>query len=171
MDQLRQRPGVAPLALAFVILTACRVSEAVNAAWQEFDLDGAIWQVPAERMKARRAHRVPLSPSALEILRSIQKTTSGDFVFPGWSQSKPLSIAGPLRVLHDMGRHDLTVHGFRSTFRVWVAETTDFPRELAEAALAHVINDQTEAAYLRTDVLERRRALMNTWGSFAMSFS
>ena len=171
MDQLRQRPGVAPLALAFAILTACRVSEAVNATWQEFDLDGAIWQVPAERMKARRVHRVPLSPPALEILRSLQKTTSGEFVFPGWSQTKPLSIAGPLRVLHDMDRHDLTVHGFRSTFRVWVAETTDFPRELAEASLAHVITDATVAAYLRSDVLERRRTLMNTWGSFAMGFS
>ena len=168
MGQLRLRPGIAPMALTFVILTACRVSEAVNARWDEFDLAEGIWTIPAQRMKARRMHRVPLSAQVLEILRSLQKAKSGDFVFLGWSHTKPLSIAGPLRVLHDMDRYDLTVHGFRSSFRVWVAEATDFPRELAEAALAHVVKDQTEAAYLRSDVLERRRVLMDAWGSFAM---
>jgi integrase len=167
MQALRAREGVGARALEFVILTACRVSEAVGAKWSEIDFDSATWTVPAERMKAKRQHRVALSDAALAVLRKMQEMKHREFVFPGASLRKPLTIAAPLKVLRDMGRADLTVHGFRSTFRVWSAERTSFPRHVVEAALAHVIGDNAaEQAYLRTDLLDARRPLMQAWAAF-----
>jgi integrase len=154
-------------ALLFTILTAARTSEVLLAKWDEFDLSLRVWTVPAERMKARRAHRVPLSDEAIEVLASASAVRAGDYVFPGARYRRPLSNMALLMLLRRFGRSDLTTHGFRSTFRDWCAESTNFPREVAEAALAHVVGDKVEAAYLRTEFLEKRRALMSAWGAFA----
>lgn len=167
MRELRGREGIAPKALEFIILTCARVNEAVNAQWAEIDFEGRIWTVPADRMKAGREHRVPLTKEVGAVLKALQEMKLSAYIFPGWKVDEPLTIAAPLALLqHDMGYADLTVHGFRSTFRDWCAEQTSFPRELAEAALAHVIRDKTEAAYQRGDLLERRRKLMEAWASY-----
>ena len=133
-------------------------------------LQAATWTVPAERMKAGREHRVPLSDGALDVLREVAKLgTKPDpkaFVFPGGKVGKPLSSMALLMLLRRMGRGDLTAHGFRSTFRDWCAEATNYPREVAEAALAHTLRDKTEAAYQRGDLMEKRRRLMAEWASF-----
>lgn len=166
MKALRGREGIAAKALQFIILTAARVSEAVGATWGEIDLDSATWTVPKARMKANRPHRVALSKDAVRLLKSIcpeDARAAKAFVFPGGRLRRPLTIAAPLKVVHDMGRKDITVHGFRSSFRDWAAEQTNFPRQVVEAALAHVLADKTESAYLRSDLLERRRPLMEAW--------
>jgi integrase len=155
------------LALEFMILTATRTGEVINATWQEFDLAGGVWTIPAARMKAKREHRVPLAARALEILEEAKRLhRRGDHVFPGRGGSEPLSNMAFLMLLRRMGR-DVTAHGFRSSFRDWTAEKTNYPREVAEAALAHVVENQTEAAYRRTDLFERRRRLMDEWSAFA----
>jgi integrase len=166
VTELRAREGVAAKALEFIILTAARVSEAVNAEWSEIDFDAGVWTVPESRMKAGREHRVPLSPAAVEILRTMQKQRQSSFVFPGWRVNKALTGGACLVLLDKMGHGDLTVHGFRSTFRDWCAEQTNFPREIAEAALAHTIKDKAEAAYQRGDLLQRRRKLMEAWAAY-----
>jgi integrase len=166
MRELRAREGTAPRALEFIILTAARVSEAVNAQWNEIDLKRRLWVVPAERMKTGREHRVPLSDSAVRLLKVQAEKKQSDFVFPGWRINKPLTGAACLKLLDDMKRPTLTVHGFRSTFRDWCAEQTHYPREIAEAAMAHVISNKTEAAYQRGDLLERRRLLMQAWADY-----
>ncbi len=172
MAKLRSREGVGPLALELTILTAARTSEVLNATWEEFSLDNALWTVPANRMKAGREHRVPLSPRAVAILTEVNKdreagrTESSKYVFPGGRAGKPLSNMVFLQLLKRMGYVDLTTHGFRSTFRDWAAEKTAFPREVAEAALAHVVADKVEAAYLRSDLFEKRRQLMCEWEEF-----
>lgn len=167
MRDLHEREGIAPKALEFVILTAARVSEAVNAKWSEFDLDRKLWTVPSDRMKAKRDHRVPLSGVTLKLLERLDSQREGDYVFPAWtSPDKPLTGAACLTLLDDMGRADLTTHGFRSTFRDWAAEQTAFPRQIAEAALAHVVSDKTEAAYQRGDLLDRRALLMQAWAQY-----
>jgi integrase len=169
VTDLRTRPGLSARALEYIILTACRASEAVGATWQEIDLDAAVWTVPAERMKAGRSHRVPLSPAALTLLRTLRPTEAkpADFVFPGARKGRSMTLAAPLRMLQrDMKKIELTVHGFRSSFRDWAAERTAFPREVIEAALAHVVKDATEAAYLRSDVLLKRNKLMQAWADF-----
>lgn len=166
MKELRSRDGIAAAALQFIILTAARVSEAVGATWAEIDLDSATWTVPKTRMKAHRSHRVALSNDAVRLLKSIcpeEARAAKVFVFPGGRLRRPLTIAAPLKVVHDMGRKDITVHGFRSSFRDWAADQTNFPRQVVEAALAHVLTDKTESAYLRSDLLERRRPLMEAW--------
>jgi integrase len=165
--QLRSNEGVAPRALEFAILTAARTSEVVGARWSEFDLDAGVWTVPAERMKANREHRVPLSTTAQSVLARLLR--EGDYVFCGASKNRPLSNMAMLALLRRMGREDLTVHGFRSSFRDWAAELTNFPREVAEAALAHVLSDKTEAAYRRGDLLERRVPLMEGWAAHVSS--
>jgi integrase len=166
MEQLRKIDGVAPRAFEYLVLCAARTSEVRNATWDEIDLDAAVWIIPANKMKAGREHRVPLCDRALAILREMATYRVGDtaFVFPGRDGkfSKPVFQ----HTLKRLGRRDLTVHGFRSTFRDWCGESTNFPRELAEAALAHVSGDATERAYRRGDALEKRRALMDAWATF-----
>ena len=162
LDELRGQNGIAALALEFTILTAARTGEVIGARPEEFDLEKTIWTVPASRMKAEREHRVPLSGRAAEIVRR-QIERAGEFVFSGRKPAKPLSNMSMLMLLKRMRREDLTVHGFRSTFRDWAAECTNYPREVAEMALAHVVSDQTEAAYRRGDLFEKRRLLMIEW--------
>jgi integrase len=156
--------GVAALALEFTILTAARTGEVLDARWSEIDTRSAVWTVPAERMKAQRQHRVPLSPEALRVLERARALHNGELVFPSRFD---LSLSSALMaVLKRMKRADLTVHGFRATFRTWAAERTMFPREVAEAALAHVVGDDTERAYQRGALFEKRRKLMAEWGRF-----
>jgi integrase len=160
---LREREAVAGLALEFAIVTAARSGEILGARWSEVDLDAKVWTIPAERMKAAREHRVPLSEPALAILRKVNEAKVSDYVFPGQRPGKPLSVMALEMVLRRMGIEDATVHGFRSAFRDWAGNETNFPRELAEHALAHVIGDKAEQAYRRSDALMRRRELMDAW--------
>lgn len=156
-------------AFEFLILTAARTSEVLGATWAEFDLDKAVWTIPAERMKARREHRVPLSNRCIEILVQARKITDGNgYVFSGRTTDKPLSNMVFLMALRRM-KNDVTVHGFRSAFRDWAAERTNFPREVCELALAHANKNKVEAAYLRGDLFEKRRELMDTWSAFVTS--
>jgi integrase len=170
MAQLKDQDGVAPWALAFTVLTAARTGEAVGASWSEIDLGEKLWRIPAERMKAAREHRVPLSTGAMDVLAEMAKlrTDRSDDapVFPGGKPGRPLSNMALLMLLRRMERPDLTAHGFRSTFRDWCGEATNYPREVAEAALAHTIKDKAEAAYARSDLLEKRRRLMEDWAGF-----
>ena len=166
IDALRRQEGIAPLAFEFAILTAARTGEIIGARWDEIDLAQKVWTVPASRMKGGREHRVPLSAEALAVLSRLSKGDPEDFVFTGHKKS-PLSNMALLMLLRRMGRDKLTAHGFRSTFRDWAAERTNFPREVAEAALAHVVGDKVEAAYRRGDFFEKRRRLMEAWGEFA----
>jgi integrase len=166
MAQLREQGGMAALSLQFLILTATRTSEVLNATWSEVDLGAAVWTIPADRMKAQREHRVPLSKPAVALLRELHTHRTGDFVFPSAKPNRPLSNMAMLKLLKRMGRADLTVHGFRSTFRDWGAERTNFPREVAEQALAHSLPDKVEAAYRRGDLFDKRRKLMEVWTRF-----
>jgi integrase len=168
MNELRQRPATAARALEFLILTAARTGEVIGARWSEFNLDEKIWTVPAVRMKAGRVHRVPLSPRVLEILTDVKPddVSADNFVFTGPAPDQPLSNTAMLMLLRRMGRGDLTSHGFRSSFRDWAAERTDFPSELAEMALAHTVSSKVEAAYRRGDMFDKRRNLMETWGTY-----
>jgi integrase len=167
MLDLRSREGMAALALEFAILTAARTGEVLGAKWTEIDTDRAVWTVPAERMKGRREHRVPLSPAALAALKPARQAGEGsEFLFPNTGRGRPLSNMAMLKTMERMGRPELTTHGFRSTFRDWVAEQTTFASEVAEAALAHAIGDKTEGAYRRGDLFEKRRRLMDAWGEF-----
>jgi integrase len=160
MQVLAAQTGTAAKALQFSILTAARTGEAIGARPEEFDLDKALWTIPVERMKSKRAHRVPLAPRAVEIVRQQPK---GDFVFAGQNEGQPLSNMAMTEVLRRMERKDITVHGFRSTFRDWASERTSYPREVCEMALAHAIGDKTEAAYRRGDLFDKRRRLMAEW--------
>ena len=169
MQKLARQAGVSARALEFCILTATRTGETIHARWGEIDLDKAMWIIPAERMKIPREHRVPLSPAALAILVNLRQSAAPlDFLFPGLRAARPLSNMALLMTLKRMGRGDLTTHGFRSTFRDWVAESTDFPREVAEAALAHIVSNQVEAAYRRGDLFDKRRQLMDAWGAYCV---
>lgn len=163
---IREMEGGASRALEFTILTAARTNEVVKATWQEIDIDARMWVIPAERMKAGREHRVPLSDRVIEILESLPRENGSNFVFIGDRGGKPLSNMAMLMMLRRMKRDDLTVHGFRSTFRDWAAEQTAYPNEMVEMALAHAVSDKTEAAYRRGDMLERRRRLMQDWSAF-----
>jgi integrase len=163
---LQKREGMAALALQFTILTAARTNEAIAAQWPEFDFDNSLWSVSADRMKGGRDHRVPLSEAAVAVLERAKELRSGEFVFLSLPHDRPLSNMAMLSLLARMHRSDLTVHGFRATFRTWAGECTRFPREIAEAALAHVVGDETERAYQRGDLLERRRELMREWSIF-----
>jgi integrase len=158
------------LAFEFLILTAARTSEVLEAKWDEVNFEHAIWTVPARRMKARREHRVPLSPRCMEILaRAKELAGANAYLFPGRSiKARPMSNMVFLMALRRM-HVEVTSHGFRSAFRDWAAERTHFPREVCEMALAHTIKDKAEAAYRRGDLLERRRDLMVAWSAFAAS--
>ena len=164
--QLRARDAITALALEFCILTAARSGEVLGAQWTEVDLEKKLWTVPAARMKAAREHRVPLSRRANEILKGLHATATDAFIFPGQKADKPLSGMAMEMLLRRMDMNGITVHGFRSAFRDWAGNDTDFARELAEAALAHVIGDHAEQAYRRGDALEKRRKLMDAWGEF-----
>lgn len=171
MVDLRKQEGIAAEALQFTILTAVRTNEAVGARWSEIDLDKALWVIPSERMKGRRSkaveHRVPLSSQAVALLRRIaSKSGTVGYVFPGTKEGKSLSNMAMLQLLGRMGRDTISVHGFRSSFSDWARETTAFPRDVVEMALAHAIKDKTEAAYFRADLLAKRAALMQTWADY-----
>lgn len=166
MVSLQKRDAVTALALEFVILTAARSGEALGARWAEIDFQNAIWTVPAARMKAGRTHRVPLSRRALVIIKKLHAARTGEFIFPGQRPDKPLSGMAMEMILRRMKADGATVHGFRSSFRDWCGEVSTFPREVAEAALAHVAGDATERAYRRGDALEKRRELMEAWGAY-----
>lgn len=167
MDRLRALESVSARALEFTILTAVRTGEAIGIQESEIDYANRVWSIPGERMKSGREHRVPLSDRALEILQETPRQADNPFLFPGTRRGRPLSNMAMLELLRGMdGTKGLTVHGFRSTFRDWAAECTNFPREIAEAALAHIVRDKTEAAYQRGDLLEKRRRLMTAWEGF-----
>jgi integrase len=170
LANLRAREAVAARALEFLILTGARTGEVIGARWNEIDLLDKTWTLPATRMKAHREHRVPLSMRALAILRGMQTGCEGNhgdtFVFPGPKPGTPLSNTALLMLLRRMGVDNLTVHGFRATFKTWASERTSFQNEIAEAALAHVIGDKVEQAYRRGDLFERRRRLMTQWATF-----
>lgn len=153
------------LAMELLVLTAMRTSETINAHPTEFDLKNAIWSIPATRMKKKRPHRVPLSPRAVEVVREALEMSSDDFLFPGRRPGKPLSNMALAMLMRRM-EVKATPHGLRSSFRDWAGERSGFPREVAEAALAHVVRDATEAAYARTDYFDQRKAMMDQWASF-----
>jgi integrase len=159
--ELRQKKGIDARALEFTILTAARVSEAVGARWSE--ISGDVWTIPADRMKGGKLHRVPLSRRAMELLAALPRT--GDLIFPGPKFGGALSINAPRKLLIGMG-HRVTVHGFRSSFRDWAADCTNYPDHVVEQALAHTIGSAVERAYRRTDVFEQRRRLMDAWAKF-----
>lgn len=164
--KLRKREGVGARALDLTILTAARTGETVGARWKEIDFGKRLWLVPAERMKARRAHRVPLSDAAIAVLKPLRLDRgSDDFVFPGLDMKKPISTETMSKTL-SMIRSDCTVHGFRSVFRDWVSEATSFDGATAEAALAHVVGDKVEAAYRRGDLFAKRREMMDAWAKY-----
>ncbi len=159
-------PSIADLAFEFLVLTAARTNEVLEARWSEIDLEQAAWTVPRSRMKAGREHRVPLAPLCIELLGLAKVLSAGsDFVFPGRSNEKPMSNMVLLMTMRRM-KSAYTVHGFRSAFRDWASERTNFAREICEAALAHIVKDKTEAAYRRGDLFEKRRELMATWAAF-----
>src|SRR5262249_10152287 len=158
MEILRSQQGVAARALEFTILTAARSGEVARACWSEIDTASKLWTVPPERMKAGKSHRVPLSDRALTILAELPR--EADFVFIGARHNAHISGMAMLMLLRRMERLDLTVHGFRSTFRDWAAEQTAYSREVAEMALAHAVGDKVEAAYRRGDLFDKRRRLM-----------
>ena len=166
--RLREREAIAALALEFAILTAARSGEVLGGRWDEIDLDAKVWTIPAERMKAAREHRVPLSDPALSILAKLLPLRVSALVFPGQRRGRPLSVMAMEMLLRRMGV-DVTVHGFRSSFRDWSGNETHFPRELAEHALAHVIGDRAEQAYRRGDALDKRRPMMAAWAAFCGS--
>nr|WP_283206733.1 site-specific integrase [Methylobacterium iners] len=167
VQALDAQPGIAAQALAFTILTAARTGEAIGAKWSEFDLEAGVWTVPAERMKAHVEHRVPLSAPVLAILKTLKEASTGEFVFRGGRRGRPISNMSMLMTLRRMRCEDLTVHGFRSTFRDWASESTHFPSEVVEMALAHAIESKVEAAYRRGDLFQKRRELMDAWAAWA----
>jgi integrase len=164
MSSLRGRQERAAPALEFTILTAARSGETLGATWDEIDLDNKVWKIPAARMKAGREHRVPLSPPAVAVLRRMLAVCDGALVFPGLRRGRPLRNMSVF--LKRMGRDDVTVHGFRATFRDWAAERTSFHREVVEMALAHRVGTEVELAYRRSDLFEKRRRLMDDWGKY-----
>jgi integrase len=169
MAALRTREGSAARALEFTILTAARTGEVIGAKWDEFDLADKVWTVPAGRMKADKEHRVALSTRAIELLTSLYHEDGNDFIFIGPQRGSGLSNMAMTAVLRRMQQNDITVHGFRSTFRDWAAEQTNFPSEVVEMALAHTIDSKVEAAYRRGDLLKKRFALAESWAAYCAS--
>lgn len=165
--RLRMQEGVSALALEFAILCAARSGEVRGARWDEIDFQAALWTIPKDRMKAGKEHRVPLSAQAMEILSTVKESDRIGLLFPAPRGGKLSDMT--LTALMRRMKVDAVPHGFRSTFRDWVSERTNYPRELAEQALAHVIENKVEAAYRRGDVLEKRRVMMNHWGEFLSS--
>ena len=169
LARLRTRPAVAARCLEFAILMAARSGEALGARWDEIDLEAKVWTIPAARMKSARPHTAPLSARTLAILAEVAPLRDGgSYVFPGQRPDRPLSDMALLMLLRRMGYQAglITNHGFRSTFRDWCGNRTNFPRELAEHAMSHQIGDKAEQAYRRDDALERRRPMMEAWAAF-----
>lgn len=164
VPELAKREGNSIRALELCIYTACRSGEARKAVWSEFDLEKGIWTIPADRMKGGKEHRVPLHPKVIRILKKQPRLNTTDLIFPS-KNGTPLSSMALLQILRRMEK-DCTVHGFRSTFRDWAGETTAFPREVIEHALAHKLKDKTEAAYARGDLFLKRQQVMNAWTEF-----
>jgi integrase len=165
LEKLRAQKGVAARALEFLILTAARTGEVIGARWDEIDLQAKIWTIPASRMKAGREHRVPLTEPALAVLSHMRSLRQNEYVFPG-DRRPTLSNMSLLMTLRRMNHGAATAHGFRSTFRTWAAERTNFPREAVEAALAHTVGNKVEAAYQRGDLFDKRIRLMAAWADF-----
>lgn len=166
MSALRKQAGVAAKAVEFTILTAVRSGESRGAVWAEIDFEAALWVIPSQRMKAGKEHRVPLTADAMEVLRAAKTlTTESAFIFPG-TTGAALSDMSLSAVLRRMERQDITVHGFRSSFRDWAAESTSYPSDLVEMALAHTISNKVEAAYRRGDMVEKRRSMMDDWSRY-----
>ena len=165
MQELRAQPGIAARALEFAILTAARTGEVLGARWDEIDLNCAVWMIFGDRMKGGRDHRVPLGAAAMALLNGVGPVRKGTHIFPGTSRGM---LHGMIfqRLLRRMGRANITPHGFRSTFRDWAAECTNFPSEVVEMALAHAVGSKVEAAYRRGDLFEKRRRLMDAWAEF-----
>lgn len=166
MARLKEVEGVGARALELTVLCATRTTETLGAAWEEFDLDGALWKIPASRMKMKREHIVPLSARAVAILRDLHALRLNDFVFPSSKPKRPLSNMAMTAVLRRMKVDDVTVHGFRSSFRDWAGDATSFPRDVAEMALAHRVGDEVEIAYRRSSAIEKRRKMMDAWARF-----
>jgi len=166
MTALKKSTGTSSRALEFLILSATRTSEALGAKWSEIDLNKGVWTIPAERMKAEIEHRVPLSDAVLALLNDLPRIDGNEHVFPGMKRGRSLSNMACLKVLERMKHENVTVHGFRSTFRDWAAEQTAFPREVAERALAHTVKDKAEAAYQRRDLFDKRHKLMKAWADY-----
>jgi integrase len=167
MADLAQREGTSVRALEFCILTAARIGEVLGIRWREIDLETAVWECPADRMKAGKPHRVPLSPAAVAVLSRMPRCKPEALVFPGAKPAKPLSNMVMAALFKRMKREGITTHGFRSSFRDWAGEATHYPREICEAALAHAVGNAVEQAYRRGDALEKRRALMHDWAAYA----
>ena len=167
ISELLRKPDYSAKALALTILCATRSNETFNATWAEFDLDAALWTIPAERMKSGAAHSIPLSDAAVSQLRNTPRMVVNPYVFPGMKRERPLSNMAMLEMLRGMRPGEgFTVHGFRSAFRDWISETTLHPDTVAEQALAHTIDDKTVKAYLRGNLFERRKALMQQWADY-----
>jgi integrase len=165
MVKLQKQGGVGSRALEFAILTGARTGEIIDARWTEISMADRLWTIPAARMKAGKEHRVPLSDTAVELLTELLPR-SGGYVFTGAREGRPMSHMTLLMTLRRLGRGDLTVHGFRSTFSDWCAEQTNFPTEVREMALAHAVSDRVEAAYRRGDLFEKRRQLAEAWAKY-----
>jgi len=171
-DELSRNRSVSAMALKLLILTATRTREVLHAEWREIDLLGGIWTVPASRMKTRRQHRVPLSDSAMTVLKALPCIDGCPYLFPGSRNGRPLSNMALLQLMRGMGygvngsRGDYVPHGFRSAFRDWSGEVSSFPREVAEMALAHAIDNKVEAAYRRGDLFTKRRKMMQAWADY-----
>lgn len=166
IGQLKAQAGMGARALELAILTAARSGEVRGATWAEFDLDAATWTIPGDRMKAGKEHRIPLSPTVVKMLEALPRIDGTDLLFTS-TKNTALSDMTLTAVLRRMGRSDITAHGFRSTFRDWAGETTAYPREVIEHALAHQLKDKAEAAYARGTLFEKRRKLMEDWSKFA----
>jgi integrase len=167
MGELAEREGGSALALRFLALTATRTGEVIGAKWPEIDLTAKLWTIPADRMKAGKEHRIPLSREAIDILREAQKLKINDVIFFGQKPGRPLSNMAFAALLKRMKRTDFVPHGLRSTFRTWAAERTNYPREVCEMALAHAVGNAVEQSYQRGDMFERRKKLMADWAKFA----
>jgi integrase len=165
LTELKAHKGISPRALETTILTALRTSEVINATWDEIDLSAKVWTVPAERMKGNREHRVPLSDRVLAILKALPRERGHPFVFLGGKSGQPLSNMAMLELLKEL-RPGLTVHGFRSTFRTWASEQTNYPYEVCEVVLAHAVGSAASQAYQRGDLFEKRRRLMVDWAKY-----
>lgn len=166
LTQLRERQGLSARALELLIFTACRSGEVLNARWAEIDLKNQVWTIPAERMKMKQAHTVPLTDPAFELLQPLYELRRDDWIFPGNKRDKPLSGMVLEMLLRRMDLGHFTPHGFRSSFRDWAGDETDAAREVAEGCLAHKVGDATENAYRRSTAIKKRRALLTAWANY-----
>lgn len=166
MQRLEQESGQVAVAARLMILTGARAQMVRFANWSEFDLEACVWSLPAERMKMRQPFAIPLAPEVVALLQAFPRIGASSYLFPGQGRTGVMHANAIRKLLHDLGHDDVTRHGFRSSFRDWASECTHYPREVCELALAHDERDQTEAAYSRSDFLERRRALMADWAGF-----